>query len=241
MRHAARRHVIRAMLASVDLLVSPSRHLRERYVREFGLQADAIALCPYGIATRSNATRSARTSRGRLRVGYVGAVHFHKGVHVLLEALRRPLDADLSVFGASSEEFDAAFGAELRARAAVRGPIAADRRAAIYDDIDVLVVPSVHHENAPFVIQEAFAAGVPVIAADLAGMAEAVRDGVDGLLFRPGDAGALRAAVERVIKDRALLDRLAANVPAVKSLEDDAAEMATLYERARARKAVRRT
>jgi len=238
-RLLARRRRLRDMLAHVDLLVSPSRHLRDRMARELGLPDDALAVSALGIAERGPRA-PIRLPGARLRVGYIGAVQFHKGVHVLLDAFRDGLDAELVVVGAASPEFEAAKGAELRARASVRGPVAAEHRAAAFDEIDVLVLPSVHHENAPMVIQEAFAAGVPVIGADLAGMAEAIRDGVDGLLFRPGDADDLRRVLQRVIDDRALLDRLAKGVPPVKTFAADVAEVTMLYERARARRARRR-
>ncbi|MCB9159890.1 MAG: glycosyltransferase [Caldilineaceae bacterium] len=60
-------------------------------------------------------------------------------------------------------------------------------------DMDVLVVPSVWYENAPLVIQEAFATGTPVITADFGGMREAVTDHLDGLCSSPGDVPALAA------------------------------------------------
>ena len=52
---------------------------------------------------------------------------------------------------------------------------------------DALVVPSVWLETGPLVVLEAFAAGVPVIGSRLGGIAEMVRDGVDGLLFGAGN------------------------------------------------------
>ena len=58
--------------------------------------------------------------------------------------------------------------------------------------LDVLVVPSIWIENSPFVIKEAFAAGVPVVASNLGGMAELVQDGRNGLLFTAGDSADLR-------------------------------------------------
>ena len=74
--------------------------------------------------------------------------------------------------------------------------------AAVLHDVDVLVVPSMWIENAPFIIREAFAAGVPVIASNLGGMAEMVKDGVDGLLFPPGDAVSLGGCLRRLIEER---------------------------------------
>lgn len=73
---------------------------------------------------------------------------------------------------------------------------------------DWVVVPSLWWENAPLVIEEARAAGRPVIASGIGGMAERVADGVDGLHVPPGDAAAL-AETMRAATDPALWRRLA--------------------------------
>lgn len=54
-----------------------------------------------------------------------------------------------------------------------------------------LVLPSICYENSPRTIVEAYASGLPVIASRLGSLADIVKDGVTGLLFRPGDAGDL--------------------------------------------------
>lgn len=53
-------------------------------------------------------------------------------------------------------------------------------------ETDILAVPSLWYENSPVVIQEAHAAGVPVIASRLGLLTEKVRDGVDGVLVTAG-------------------------------------------------------
>jgi GT2 family glycosyltransferase len=102
---------------------------------------------------------------------------------------------------------------------------------AVFDDLDVLVVPSIWIENAPFIIREAFAAGVPVVTSDLGGMAEMVREGVDGLLFPAGDAAALGAILRRLADDRPLLDALGARTVRPMSIEADAAWLRGIYAR----------
>jgi glycosyltransferase involved in cell wall biosynthesis len=235
-RQRLRERRIREMLAHVDLLVSPSRHLRLGLLRTLGLGEDDIVVCPFGIAPVARASAREAEPPARLRVGFAGSVGFHKGVHVLLDAFAGGLDAELVVFGRLTPAFAAARGDELRARASLRGAVDVASRAAMYAAMDVLVLPSVCHENFPLVIPEAFTAGVPVVASDLAGMAEAVRHGVDGLLFRPGDAADLRRTLRRLVEDRSLLARLRSGAPAVKSLAAHAAEMAALFEQARERR-----
>lgn len=64
---------------------------------------------------------------------------------------------------------------------------------------DVYVAPATGQESFGIVLVEAMAAGVPVVASDIAGYREVVRDGIDGLLVPPGDPNALAGAIRRVL------------------------------------------
>jgi glycosyltransferase involved in cell wall biosynthesis len=70
------------------------------------------------------------------------------------------------------------------------------------------VVPSLCVENAPMSVLEAMAAGKPVVASAIGGIPEQIRDGVDGLLVRPGDVEALAGAMRRLAADDGLCERL---------------------------------
>ncbi len=65
----------------------------------------------------------------------------------------------------------------------------------------MLVVPSRWYENAPYVVLEAMAAGVPVIASNIGGLPELVRDGETGVLVPPRDAHALANSIEMLYSD----------------------------------------
>ena len=73
---------------------------------------------------------------------------------------------------------------------------------------DGLVLPSLH-EGLGSVLLDAFAAGLPVVASDIPGVRDVVRDGVTGLLVPPSDSGALAAALLRLRDDADLRERLA--------------------------------
>ena len=103
---------------------------------------------------------------------------------------------------------------------------------ALMAEVDWVVVPSIWYENAPLVIQEAFAHGRPVLCSDIGGMAEAVTDGVDGLHFRAGSARALADAVTRAAGTPGLWDELAAQIGPVHRLDEHAATLQELYGRA---------
>ncbi len=65
--------------------------------------------------------------------------------------------------------------------------------------MDLLVLPSLFGEGLPMVLLEAMSAGLPVVAADVEGIPEAVRDGREGLLVPPGDPQELAGAIGRVV------------------------------------------
>jgi glycosyltransferase involved in cell wall biosynthesis len=73
---------------------------------------------------------------------------------------------------------------------------------------DVMALAS-FYEGLPLVAIEALAAGRAVVATAVDGTPEVVRDGVTGLTVAPGDATALAAAIGRLLRDRALRERLA--------------------------------
>jgi glycosyltransferase involved in cell wall biosynthesis len=96
--------------------------------------------------------------------------------------------------------------------------------------VDWVVVPSIWWENAPLVIQEAFAHGRPVICSDIGGMAEKVTDGVDGLHFRAGDPQSLADTIERAVGTPGLWDRLRAGIGEVHPLARHVTNLADLYD-----------
>jgi glycosyltransferase involved in cell wall biosynthesis len=81
--------------------------------------------------------------------------------------------------------------------------------AAALDAATVLVLPS-RSEGLPRVAIEAMARGRPVVGSDAGGIPDIVRNDANGLLVRPGDPAALASALERVLTDRGLAERLAA-------------------------------
>jgi glycosyltransferase involved in cell wall biosynthesis len=94
---------------------------------------------------------------------------------------------------------------------------------------DLIAVPSRWLETGPLVVLEAFAAGVPVLGSDLGGIAESVRNGVDGALVRPGDIDAWSEVISRFAADRRLVAALRQNVRPPRTIDEVAREMSEVY------------
>ena len=97
-------------------------------------------------------------------------------------------------------------------------------------DIDLVVVPTLWYETASLIVQEAFAAGVPVVASDIGVLPERIRAGVDGLLFPPGDAAALAAILRRLHEKPAELAQLRADIQPVFTIQEHVAQVTAVYE-----------
>jgi glycosyltransferase involved in cell wall biosynthesis len=111
------------------------------------------------------------------------------------------------------------------------GPYAHDRVDALMRQVDAVVVPSIWWENSPLVIQEALRNRRPVICSDIGGMAEKVRDGLDGFHFPVGSAPALAGLLRELARDRTRLDKVAATLRPPQPAEAVARQHAALYER----------
>ncbi len=162
-----------------------------------------------------------------------------KAPHLLLEAVAGLPEDAVSVHlcgTATPYHGDDSYTSRLeplldRANVHHRGPVPHERIADVFAALDALVVPSIWIENAPFVIREAYAAGVPVVASNLGGMAELVSHERSGLLFEPGNADDLRRAIRRLLDEPQLLDRLRAGLPRMKTMEEDAEWTRQVYAR----------
>ncbi len=227
-----RMHMLR-IAGTVDRIQCPSRTLRDRF-EAFGVPRERLHLVEQGIDHRPLAGLAGRAPRlpcRPLRIGFLGSMIVSKAPHLLLEAFAGMPEgaATLEIYGGfggyHGDDGYRAQVAPLLDRPGVRhhGPVPRERLAEAFGAIDALVVPSTWLENAPFVIREAFVAGVPVVASGHGGMAEMVRDGVDGLLFEPGDAASLRSALHRLAEEPGMLERLRAGRPTVATIEQDAA------------------
>ncbi len=155
----------------------------------------------------------AKVAEGRppLRILFIGQAVERKGLPVLLrafEALRDQLPAMLTLVGPSSREVAHMMLDDRGVRAL--GKVSETRKLAELADAQVLCAPSLHGESFGMVLTEAFASATPVVASEIPGYRDVVRDGRDGLLTPPGDALALAEALRRLALDERLRVRMAA-------------------------------
>jgi glycosyltransferase involved in cell wall biosynthesis len=223
----------RRIFEDVDLFLAPSEFLRQRYIA-CGVPPAKIIFARYGLRPFKRLPRTRPPEP--LAFGYIGALHAHKGIDLLLRAFaplagRAELHIHGSAFGSPiSESYWRRVWGRPQPSVFFHGPYDNVRVSEVLATLDVVVVPSQWYENSPLTIQEAFLAGVPVVTADCGGMAELVRNGIDGLHFRLGDEEDLRRTLARLIEDPALLERLRSGIPEVPHIDRQAAAVRARYD-----------
>jgi len=144
-------------------------------------------------------------------LAFFGRHEASKGVATLLSAMEKAR-VPLRVFGEGPltswlrEEAQIRFGAS--GLVAIEGHVPRQALDEAIAGSRAVVFPSEWYESYPLSIVEAMAFGKPVIASDLGGAATIVADGVNGLLFPPGDSDALARCVHRLWQDEKLQRRL---------------------------------
>lgn len=135
---------------------------------------------------------------------FVGAFGRYKGVDVLLEAHAGLRDAPpLVIIGYQTAEHPVQT-TDLPENVVVLKDVPHDAVMEAWRRSLIGLVPSVWAEPFGIVVLEAMACGSPVIASDIGGLSDIVQDGQTGLLVPPGDAAALRNAIQRLLCDENL-------------------------------------
>ncbi|MEL6698951.1 MAG: glycosyltransferase [Bacteroidota bacterium] len=192
---AKRMAATRTLCQYVDVFIAPSRYLMKRFISDFGIESSRIQYLDYGFDRQRFMGRK-RQKESAFTFGYIGTHIPSKGVDLLIQAFSTlEGDVQLRIWGRESGQSTQA----LKSMAALSANVIEfkgeyvnkNMLEMVFNYVDAIVVPSIWMENAPLVIHEAQACGVPVITADAGGMAEYVQHKVNGLLFQHRDKNSL--------------------------------------------------
>lgn len=241
-----RKQFVQSMLGLADRFITPSRFLAERY-QQWGLPGDKISVIENGLNVREKAEPRPLKNDGdrRSRFAFFGQMTPYKGVDVLLDAVQRIPedvwgdDASLTIFGGNLERQPEDFRAKIADliertgnRVRFAGPYQNKDMPALMRQVDWVLMPSVWWENSPVIIQEAFFHGRPLICSGIGGMAEKVRNGVDGLHFLAGSPEDLSDRMSETLENKDLWNTLRAGIKEPKDYRSSAREHLASYRSA---------
>jgi glycosyltransferase involved in cell wall biosynthesis len=198
--------------SAIDVFCSPSQFLLDRH-QAAGLPTKVCAVVPNGIPTSRREPKTINRDPNRpLQLLFAGRLTAEKGVRVVIEAMRRvsrdwPVELTIAGKGGLEGEARAAACADLRISFA--GYLSGEEKDRAFAGADCLLLPSLWYENAPVVVLEAAAFGLPVIGSRLGAIPEFVQEGINGLLFEAGSPQSLAEAIVSLASNRELLEKLA--------------------------------
>jgi glycosyltransferase involved in cell wall biosynthesis len=270
LRWGLRAAYFRRLLATAERIICPSGYVAAYFGEHLGRLAGAgarLRVIPNGIPAvpvdraapvswrgerrltlagergRMSGERRAARSGGeqRLTLAFLGAVDPHKGIHVILQALRLANlgPVELRLLGKVA---DYGYAGELRQRAALvpglelrlYGAYAPSELPDLLHDVDCVVAPSLWPETFSITAREALAGGIPILVSRLGALPEAVTEGINGFTFDPERPGQLAALLERLASDAELLPSLreGARASRVLSAADHAGLVRAVYAEA---------
>lgn len=226
-RMNARLRYLRETLNSADKIIFPTKALMGPY-RNWGVGGIHL---PFGLDT-SPFDGFERKPSDKTRFVFIGQLSPHKGLHMLTAALRDITDLEnwsLDVYAARRTEDEKRYLDEslsgIVERVAFRGTFDPSDIGKVYENADVLVVPSLWAENSPLVILYAIHTRTSLVSSDIEGVREVAGDW--GFYYPPEDRVALRDLLRRIVSNRGPLDGPGA--PVVPGIDEHAEIIERIY------------
>lgn len=225
----------RKALAKVDTVICVSDYIRRTVVQHFPEFSDKFTVVfnatdpeifkPYGPQAIAELKDVVMIESDKTYLLYVGRLTEIKGVHVLIEAFRqihtrlpytRLIIAGSSFFSGavktSYEQLLIELAKPVSDAIMFTGFMPHEKLKYLYSAVDIVVLPSVWQDPCPLVVLEAMASGTCLISTAVGGVPEVLKDGVNGLLVKPGNAVEIAQAVGEILNNpikKAEIERIA--------------------------------
>jgi len=228
-----------SLLQSTRILV-PSKYLRAQFVAN-GYPARRFEVIPLGIELPS-LSASSNPPSNTITFAAIGSIMPAKGIDILIKAFMQ-VDAEdirLDILGQTTTAYHSYLRklkqlAQPDARIHFKGPFDPQHRERIFENIDVLVIPSRMPETFSLVAREALLYGKPVVGSRNGALPEIIVEGINGFLFHPGQADQLEAIINRIAHNPSILSELACPGPVpITTLAEHAATIESIYRQVQA-------
>jgi glycosyltransferase involved in cell wall biosynthesis len=199
----------------VDFFICPSNIFAEHLKNKVSINSNKVKVVPHFIEWESFTETKNPNNKNIL---YIGRLSEEKGIEYLIHAIpkisREHPEIELHIIGEGNIKQnlnDLTNKLEIEDKVLFHGYLPHDNLAIMYRKSSVFVLPSVCMENAPLTILEAMSQGTPVITTNIGGQAELVKNGVNGLLVKPGDPEDLAEKICNILNDKELAREMGEN------------------------------
>lgn len=217
----------KSFFENVDLVFSGSEFVRQTFLANKWTNKK-IELNTFSVDYSFVTKKEKKSPNPNIVFSFIGSIIWHKGLHVLIEAFKKTKNNNiqLKIYGSGAEgdgfEDHIRNMAQEDNRIEFCGTFEYHDLPDIMKDISVVIIPSTYKEIYPLVMQMSLAYEKPVIASNIGGMPEVIKDGINGLLFEAGNIEALSTLIDKIAKNPTLIDDLRKNIEAPPRIEEEA-------------------
>lgn len=223
----------RTGINSCDMVLAVSDRQAEIY-NEFGIYPEITYKVNQIHNNLSSINKKDSYKIGKpLRVGFIGAVIPQKGIQTLIAACSQieANELELNIFGYIDPEYKSLLSSiNVQCEMVFHGAYSKEDFNQIANKLDVVVVPSIWEDCAPFVVQEALAMGLPVIGSDLGGISDFIEDGYNGIIYNHSNSLELRDILLDIINNPQLLYDLQSNCSVPITFNDYLIHLSKIYD-----------
>jgi len=205
---------VKKLFGNPDVVISPSRWLMGYYQARGFFYESKKNIMPNPVIFRNvEKKQDQKISQGKVNLLFIGQIEGFKGIIFLINALKK-INSDnwqLSIIGSGRAEEEVRELIKGDNRFSFFGHVEHRDLAGRYRGSDLTIVPSLCYENSPKVIDESLVANVPVIAADIGGVSEIVKDDYNGFTFAPSNEKNLIEVLKYFVDHPENIDKLKKN------------------------------
>jgi glycosyltransferase involved in cell wall biosynthesis len=227
-------YMIALMNECVIMNICVSNDVKKTLIN-YGVKEDKLLVQYIGSKIAEKQKFEKRQLHQPIVIGNIGGVGYYKGIHVLIEAVRRLKGADfiLKIFGKYNEVYvKNIMKGHQDLPIKFFGKYDPTHLPEILSQIDIMVFPSICNDTAPQTIFESYSAGIPIIASNIGGFPDFIKEGINGYLFRAGDSQDLAKKIQEVLSNPQKILDLSTHIPRLKTISKNALELVSLYKNA---------
>ncbi len=225
---------VQDILKTADCVVSGTNFLIKMF--EINNFSSNIKLIRFGTDynnVRSNLKKYSENSE--ISIGFLSTLIPHKGAAILIEAFNKAnlKNIRLKIYGHYFDEKE--YYENLKKivknnkKVEFYGEYKYEELPDIFNEIDIVVVPSIWWENSPLILLGALAHNVPVIVSNLDGMTEIIKDGENGFSFEVGNVKSLANVLRKISENPTILNKLKTKIRHPPRIEEEAFEYEKIY------------
>lgn len=202
-----------------------------------GVDLNKVTFIEQGLPTSFNGINEPKVRNiSPLKLIFLGRISMFKGLHLLIEALESfsEVDVELSIFGSADDtEYESSMIEKTKNRRNIHWKGRLEQKKVIEEmsNHDILCLCSTFSEMSPLVIQEARAAGLPVLASNVNGNSEQIENGATGLLFEMNNVESLKMQLSKLIGKQKVLDKMKSEILLPRNFTSVADEYLKLYKK----------